>query len=276
VLICYVDESGCTGILPSANSQIQPAFCILGLAIDQSKIQQLTLDFLQLKRLYFRNRLPASAGLLDWVLVEIKGSDLRATIRNGNRKQRRHTIGFLDAAFKLIEAAGAKIFGKVFVKGIGDPVDSTAIYTRSLQNICEWFQNLLSVQQRRGFVIADSRNKPKNTVVSHAIFTQKFRFAGDVYPDVLEMATFGHSDNHIGLQLTDLICSGIVFPMVMHTYCLGIINSVHVSAEYNQLKQRFCTRVKSLQHRFQESSRWVGGIVVSDRLSQRHGGYLFR
>ena len=40
---CYVDESGCTGELPSATSQIQPIFATLGLIVDVSRIHDFTL-----------------------------------------------------------------------------------------------------------------------------------------------------------------------------------------------------------------------------------------
>lgn len=278
MLICYVDESGCTGQLPDAASLIQPAFCMVGLAIDQSKIRQLTFDFLQLKRRFFPGRLPPTAGNLSWVLVEIKGSDLRTAIRNGTHKEKRHAIGFIDAAFRLIERAEASIFGKVFVKAIGAPINSTSIYTRSLQCVCDTFQNLLELRQTTGFVIADSRNKPKNTVAAHSIFTQKFRAIGDGYPALLEMVTFGHSDNHIGLQLADLICSSIIFPLTMHSYCVGHITSTHVSNEYQVLRARFCQRLKARQHRHWDNrdSRFRGGLVVSDGLGHRDGSHLFR
>lgn len=251
---------------------------MIGLAIEQSKIQQLTFDFLQLKKRFFPGRLPLSKGILSWVLVEIKGSDLRTAIRNGTHKEKRHAIGFIDAAFKLVEAVGANIFGKVFVKAVGAPINSTSIYTHSLQCVCDTFQNLLDIKQATGFVIADSRNKPKNTVAAHSIFTKKFRAIGDGYPSLLEMVTFGHSDNHIGLQLADLICSSVIFPLTMHSYCLGHVTSTHVSVEYQALRPRFCHRLRARQHRYWDyrDSRFRGGLVVSDGIGHKDGSYLFR
>jgi hypothetical protein len=32
------------------------------------------------------------------------------------------------------------------------------------------------------------------------------------------MPTFGHSENHAGLQLADLVCSALLFPMAMDAY----------------------------------------------------------
>jgi hypothetical protein len=47
--LCYVDESGDTGLLPNATAPIQPVFVIAGLIVDREVLRNLTLEFLQLK-----------------------------------------------------------------------------------------------------------------------------------------------------------------------------------------------------------------------------------
>jgi hypothetical protein len=90
------------------------------------------------------------------------------------------------------------------------------------------------------------------------------------------MPTFGHSDNHVGIQIADLLCSALLFPIAAQTYCTGHVNNVHVQAGYGLLKTRFGTQLSALQHRFQDGGgRWRGGIVVNDRLTQRSGAHLF-
>jgi hypothetical protein len=42
----------------------------------------------------------------------------------------------------------------------------------------------------------------------------------------MEVPSFGHSDNHAGLQLADLICSAFLWPMAMHAYCEGHITVI--------------------------------------------------
>lgn len=259
MLLCYVDEAGCTGLLPAATSPIQPAFCMLGLAIDADALAKVTHEFLSLKRRYFPNRRPGTPHLLDWILVEIKGSDLRTNIRGGTKRSSRHAIRFLSQVVQLLESHGGRIFGRVYVKGIDLPIDGTSMYTYSLRWICLQFQQLLTSRNEQGFVIVDSRNKHNNTKAAHSIFTGKFRAGGDEFPALLEMATFGHSDNHVGLQLVDLLCSGILFPLVMHTYCTGFIRNVHVEPKYGELRPLFCERLKALQHRYHDGQRWQGG-----------------
>lgn len=162
-------------------------------------------------------------------------------------------------------------------KGIGQPINGTAIYTFSVQDICAGFQELLTLGDIKGAVIADSRNKPKNSTVAHSVFTLKHRVAGDAFDRVIEMPTFGHSDNHVGLQIADLLCSAFLYPMAMHVYCSGKIHSVHVRSGYHVIQSRYAARIKAMQYRYQDSARhkWRGGITVSDALGKQPGSQLF-
>lgn len=274
---CYVDEAGCTGGLPSAQSSIQPVFTLVGLAVEHSRIADLTRDFLKLKQRFFPGLMANATYYLDRVLQEVKGSELRADIRSTSRRRRRAAIGFLDHLLSLVEASDARLFGRVLIKSIGDQINSRAIYTASTQAICQYFQAFLGIRADEGVIIADSRTKAQNARVAHSIFTRKFKVAGDDYDRILEMPTFGHSENHAVLQIVDAICSGLVFPMAAHAYCSGRITSIHVSENYGQLRDRFGERLKRLQFRYQDASgRWRGGLTMSDALGHRQGSFLFR
>lgn len=67
--ICYIDESGCTGSLPSAIADIQPAFVVSGLLIDSEKIPKLTTRFVELK---FRRAVRVAAQS-DRLVVRFRG-----------------------------------------------------------------------------------------------------------------------------------------------------------------------------------------------------------
>lgn len=97
------------------------------------------------------------------------------------RRERRHAIGFLDRLFGLLEHADAEVAGRVWIKGIGKPVDQWAIYTSSIQAICTDFQHYLQGANDHGVVTADSRSPAQNVRVSHSIFTRKYAVAGDPY-----------------------------------------------------------------------------------------------
>jgi hypothetical protein len=150
----------------------------------------------------------------------------------------------------LLEYHDAAIFGRIWIKRVGGPCDDRAVYTYSVQTVCEDFQNLLEANGDTGIVIADSRSPTPNAAVAHSIFTQKFKTDGDRYPRILEMPTFGHSQNHAGLQVADLLCSAMLFPMATRRYCLGHVQNVHVDPAFGVLASRYGSRLQAMQHRY--------------------------
>ncbi len=275
--VLYVDEAGCLGALPTATSNVQPVFAFVAAALDAPQVVDMTRDFLALKRRFFPG-LHTSQHYLDDILAEVKGADIRRNAAMGNHRSRRAAFGFLDNLFTLIEQYQLKVFGRVWIKGIGEPFNGRSVYTFSMQDTCSTFQRFLATTGSQGFIIADSRNKPANTNASHSVFTRKFQANGDTFPNLVEMPVFGHSDNHAGIQVADLLCSAVVFPMAIQTYCHGRITSVH-TRNYGPLKTRYGSRLRALQFRYQDATanhRWRGGITVSDGIGSRGGGELFR
>lgn len=274
VKICYIDEAGCLGSLPSATSDIQPAFVLTGLFIDQSRIHDLTLEFLHIKNQYFPHT--STAARLDSIRCEVKGADLRTDIRLANSNQKRLVISYLISIVLLLKKHNAQFVSKVWIKGIGKDFKGRSIYTSSMQAMCGYFQHYLEHENDEGLIIADARNKGQNSIVSHSIFTKKFQYPDDAYPQLIEMPTFGHAENHVGLQLTDTLCSALVFPLAIHAYCEGYVNSVHVSEHYHMLKRHFSERLYSLRYRYRDSGgQWAGGITVFDGILKRPGSLLF-
>ena len=198
---CYVDESGCTGTLPTATSEVQPLLAILGLIVDEHSLHDFTLKFLHLKRKFYPgSRLGNGLNprdFLDWILPEVKGADVRRQASEASKRQRRFATRFLAEFLALVEESGCKLVGRVWVKGVGVPFNGTAVYTSSIQRLCTYFQSYLSHSTESGLVIADSRNKPANTGVSHSVFTQRFRSRGNPFASLAELPVFGHSDNHL-------------------------------------------------------------------------------
>lgn len=271
----YVDEAGCLGSIPSATSDIQPVFVIAGIVFDSSQLVDITRDFVALKRRFFPGLFVQGSHHLDAILVEVKGADLRRNSSFGGQSQRA-VFGFLDKVFNLIDQYNGRLFGRIWVKGIGTAFDGRSIYTFSVQDIFETFEKMLANGKENGIVVCDSRSKSGNTNVSHSIFTKKFQASGDAYPNLLEMPLFGHSDNHAGIQIADLLCSALLFPITIQSYCAGHINGVHIR-DYAALKSRYATRLKEKQFRYQDQNRkWRGGFMVSDAISGRSGAELFR
>lgn len=217
----------------------------------------------------------SSRHLLDDVLTEIKGANLKAMIRESHRK-RRIAFRFYTDLLNLLETNDARIFGRVWVKQIGVPLDGRAVNTFSIQAMCRTFQNMLEDRDDEGLMVIDSSTPGLNAMVSHSIFTQRFQAAGDRYERLIEMPTFGHSKNHVGLQIADIIASGLITPIAGYTYCTADMTGVHVHARYREIKQRYASRLRVLQYRYQDATgTWCGGYTVSDPLGQKHGGHLF-
>jgi hypothetical protein len=245
--------------------------------IDAGDLPAITRGFLEIKGRFYPLLMPAERPFLDRVLVEIKGADLRNDIRNARQPHNRTAIGFLDQLFGLLEDHHVRMVARVWIKGIGAAINGTSVYTASVQAIYRYFQNYVTGLNDRGIVIADGRSKTKNVNVAHSIFTQKFRQLGDEYNRILEMPTFGNSENHAPLQIVDLLCSAVLFPIATFSYCLGHVNNVHVSANYRILKDRYGPRLLPLQYRYQDgNNRWRGGVVVSDKLHGRPSVLMFR
>jgi hypothetical protein len=190
----YIDESGDTGPLPSPTTNVQPVVVIGGVVLESRTIHPLTLEFIERKQRFFPRLKPPGSLLLDWILAEVKGAELRRNVSLGTRREQHHAIGFLDKILELLEAYDARLIARVWIKGIAAPIDGNALYTSSIQAICTDFQQFLEQQKDCGIVIADSRSKQQNANVAHSIFTWKFKSAGDGYDRILEMPSFGHSD----------------------------------------------------------------------------------
>lgn len=273
--ICYIDESG-DGRRPSPNlPYVPPALVICGLVLESTAIPNLTRDFLREKNRFHPRK--AGSGPLDGILNEVKGSDIRRDIRSGSRRRNRAAIGFLDRTTDLLSKYGVGIIGRVWIKSPSEPSDERSMYTFSIQDIARHMQHNLNQEQTKGLVICDSRSSGQNANVAHSVFTKMFKATGNSYPDIVEMPVFGHSENHAGLQLADLVTSALVFPVACRTYCQGLVSGAHVHPAYDQLKSRYGMWLKRHQFRYQNAvGRWVGGLTVSDRFGYRGGSDLFR
>ena len=275
---CYVDESGCTGQLPSATPppQIAPVFAVVANIIPENALKDITIALIRLKSQFFRQEMTKAQHFLDRILVEVKGKDVRRQLRSPDRQIRRRAIAFLSRVVSLLEKHEARIVGRVYIKGIQSPMKSRQVYTSAIQSICSYTNNFLQEEQDSGIIIADSRTASQNARVAHSILTQKYKRSGDTYCCIPEMPTFGHSQNHAGLQIADLIVSGIVALMACHAYCSGHVRSPHVNANYAVLKGEFGKRLEELQYRYSDSTgRMRGGLTVCDGHEQRSGGLLF-
>lgn len=278
MFICYIDEAGCTGALPAPSSAIQPVFALAGTFVKESHIKSLTNDLIQLKQRFFPKHLPTGSLYHDWITVEVKGSSLRNMARSKSRNDRRFAYMVIGSALDILEKHQVKVVGRVFIKPIGGQFNGSAVYSSTVQGICKTFQQFLAAKGEAGIVIADSRNKPKNANVSHSIFTQRYAATGDPYSRLVELPTFGHSDNHAALQLADLVCSALLFPIAAQVCAAAhLTDHTHCDPHYLNLKTRFGERLKDLQYRYQNNKNWwEGGVTLADPLNKLNASALFK
>lgn len=272
--ISYVDEAGCATSLPANHkTDIQPLLVIAALVVPQGKVADMTRKFLALKREFFPGHFN-SAHYLDDIRDEIKGSDLRSTIRKrGGRASAQ--LKFLDQVLALLKEIDAKLIASIWVKGLGKKFKHHEAYTTSVQAICRHFQWWAEKYSDVGVVIADFRTTQLNDRVAHSIFTQKYRAKGDPYGKILELPCFGVSNNHAGLQITDLLCTAILYPIASATYCKGHIQGTHVNKHDMLIKRRYATRIKKLQFKSNDGKRDSWTIWVADELKHRSSNELF-
>ena len=271
--LCYLDESGCLGALPSVCSHIQPVLSIVGLIVPANRLPQITRDFMSLKRRSHPGLFSEDDHDLDGILREVKGGNLRGDLKSDSRKRRRAAQMFLNHALKLLEESDSRLVGRVWIKPVGEEFKGREIYTFSAQAVAENFQRFLAAGNSRGMIVCDSREPRANAIVSHSVFTRKFKWTGDPFPRLLDSPVFADSGNHAGIQMADLLCSAIVSPLAAAVYHSG---SPHAHPNYLHLRQRFGERLNKLQFRFKDDNgKLRGGIVVSDPDKQRSGRILF-
>lgn len=271
--ICYIDESGDSQPIRSDVDDKQPMLVVAGLFVDAQHISRITDEFIGLKRQFYPNLFRNEKHALNVLLKEIKGSDLRSDIRRHPPTHSivEHHFRFIDGVLKICKTHNIKLVARVWVKQYGVALEDRSIYTITAQNIAKRFQHFLIDQESRGMIIADFRDPARNRYVAHSIFTQKHKLGkgGDAYPSIEEAAVFGISDNHACLQIADLICSTILYPIAGRTVCVGHFKNVHTHANYDAIVQRYSRRISAMQYHCAENGQRRWGITVDDPHARR-------
>ncbi|UKE68702.1 DUF3800 domain-containing protein [Xanthomonas cerealis pv. cerealis] len=265
---CYLDEAGCPGGLPAANSQIQPVFVLTGLFLPESRIRELTKKYVALKVKYYPAAFAHLNHDLEAMRVELKGAELKKDLRKYHNDPARKTAEhFLDDLIALVKKCEGKLVSRMWVKAVGQPFNGQAVYSLTTQKFANLFQIYLKERDTRGLIVADFREPRANSLISHAIFSQKFKRGkrGDVYPSILESPLFGVSDNHAGLQIADILTSAIICPMATHVYCTGYVFSPHVNPNNKYIIRRYRSRIRELEYRFFSERKKIYGISVDDK-----------
>ena len=272
---CFVDESG--GFeAPGSNVSATPLMTLVGLIIDSTALPAITEELIRAKMRFFPQKCH-SPRFLDRIRDEIKGSEIRASLRSPRRKVRRQAMGYLDRILQILAQHHVQLVGRVWVKAAGQALDPDASYAYAIQDITKHFHAFLDSTNDIGLVICDSRMHNQNAQVSHSIFTQKHRVGGDPLPRISEVPIFGVSMNHAGLQLADIVASAMIFPMAARVFCAHQWAGVHTDAHFEAVRARYAVALGALQFRYGGASGQLqGGFVVSDNLRGWSVRRLFR
>lgn len=263
MLMCYVDESGDTGSFVPTERNSQPIFLISAIIVKQASLTQLTRSVIELKKRFFPSYGNEAEHWHDWLKVEVKGANLRRALREGTHASKRHVIGFMDKALRLMEQNHAQLVSRIYLKEPNAEFNGSSVYPAAIQRLEMAFENRLLHDNEQGIFILDSRNKGKNVPVSHGIFTMKFKAHGSGYDYLAELPLFGHSENHAMLQLADWIGSAFLSPMATRAYYAGLEEvCIHAAPVFDVVRDRFGQRVKALQYRYEEDGRKLGGVSV--------------
>lgn len=252
---------------------MQPVLTLCGVIIPESRILHLSRDWVNLKKQYFPN-LCTGTRTWDWHKAELKGTDVRESCR-ASRRRRRHAFGFLDRVFDLLDSHNCSLVSRTWIKSPGQSFDGVAVYSYSVQALCKNFQEFLSAKDSKGVVVADSRNPGPNTITAHSIFTQRVCRQGDPYTNIADIPLFGHSDNHAGLQIADIVASSLIAPICIQHFIGKRFASNHLNEKYDLLAKRFCPRLMQRHARYGPPHKLEGGMIISDKHGKRGASDLF-
>lgn len=216
VLFCYVDEAGCTGTWVGDGSAAQPALVIAGLLIQQRFVIDISKAYIDLKREYLPGIFDG-LSLREAVENEVKGANLRKLIRK-RQLRAKPELKFIDGVLGLLEQFDVRILATLWPKTLGREFLGQAVYSKSTQELHQSLQTLLSSLGEQGQVIADSRNPQLNSVIASSVMSQRLKKGGDPFSCLLEVPVFANSQNHLMLQMADIMASTLLWPMCTQAF----------------------------------------------------------
>jgi hypothetical protein len=265
---CFMDESGDSSTLTAFDDAKQAALIVAGLFVDARLLPALTADFIALKKQFFPEMFKApTKNAFDALLVEIKGSDhITAVVRKkgANSRGGLRALLFLDGVLDLCIRHQTKLVGRAWVKELNVPMHDKSVYTITAQTIAERFQEYLHTANSDGMIVADHRDPKRNSYVAHSVFTQMHKKSGSKYPRLQETVVFGISDNHAGLQITDLLTSAALLPLVSTSYLMGRFRNAHTHPSMHIVAKRVTRKIKNLEFNYQHPKGYCRGLTVAD------------
>lgn len=229
MLIAYVNECGCSGELPSADSPVMPLLTIAGFALDATGVDRLTYGLAEWKLRFFPGLCRDLADPLDSILVAVEGAELRRLARR-SRRQARFAAMALGGLLDLLEAEEARLLGRVWIKGIDEPFNRRAIFSSSLQTILGGLGDLCARRGTYGMALLASGDRSPKETLSQQLFSRKFDSRRGGLERLAELPSFAHPANHAGLQIAGLLASALLFPLAAYSFAAATCATLPTSA----------------------------------------------
>ena len=150
MLMCYVDESGDTGLFDANERNSQPVFLLCALMVNQSRLESITREVIHLKQSHFPSYSQGIQHWHDWLKVEVKDANIRRALREDTRKSRRHILGFLSAIVTLLESNDARISARVYIKEPACEFKGASVYSAAMQRLAQTFEDKLIRENESG------------------------------------------------------------------------------------------------------------------------------
>ncbi|MGO9763791.1 MAG: DUF3800 domain-containing protein [Solirubrobacteraceae bacterium] len=269
--LCYVDESGTAQKLVNTDPEQQPVIVIAGVSLPEGDLTAITHDWINLKTKFYPSIAKRGHGWLDAILADVKGTKVRSRFRSrATHRQKRQAVALVDATLALLEHHHAKILGRIWIKPLDFEHNGMSLYATSLQFICAAFDSGLPSNER-GMVVVDSQTYRHNHQLAHSIFTQRFGMQPK-HCGLVDMPVFGHSDNHAGLQIADLLCSAVLAPIACAVYAGAYAGwNQHCDSAYIDIREQFGQRLEALTFTCpnQRTGKPCSSIVVRDPVGRR-------
>ena len=273
--LCYVDESGTAQTLLATDPEQQPVIVIAGVSLPEQNLTAITHEWIDLKARFYPTIAATGHGWLDAILQDIKGNKVRSRFRaRATPRQKQHSVGLVDGTLKILERHQAKILGRIWVKPLAVEHNRMSLYATSLKFICAAFDAHLPSNER-GMVVVDSQTYWHNHQLAHSMFTQAFG-KNPQHRGLVDLPVFGHSDNHAGLQIADLLCSAVLAPTACTVYAGTYAGwNQHCDPGYIDIRERFGARLEALTFTwpYPRTGKPSSSVLVSDPVG-RHGTRL--
>lgn len=253
--VCYFDEAGDTRAVPTVDAEIAipRLFVFGGVSLNARDLRKINDESIAVKAAYFDGaNVRHDHDYLKQIAPEIKGSELRRRIGDAKAE------AALDSMLQICRDYDVKVLARVHVKVPGTESKGEAIYNRAVELSCIRFHERLEAIDHQGMVVADNRELVPNEAAAHSIHDEKFLGPHDKLPRIADIPTFGQSQNHIGLQLADLICSALIYP-IARARLLGD------TQRDDAFVDRFAPQLEELQARYVDTpAKTLDGVWVGD------------